>query len=146
MDENRVEGAARKLAGKAQGAVGDATGDTKMQAEGRLREAAGSGQQAVGEAQDAGAKVMEGASDELARLRAQVETLLNERVTPALAHMADTAEGYARDARAAVQVQADNVAATIQERPLTIMAVVAASAWLLGRISGTTHVHHHHHG
>jgi len=144
MDENRVEGAARKLTGKAQGAIGDVTGDTKMQVEGRAREAVGAGQQAFGEAKDATAKVAASASDELAQLRAQVETLLNDRVTPALASMADTAEGYAREAKAAVQVQADNAVAAIQERPLTIVAAVAACAFLLGRITGTTHVHHHH--
>lgn len=146
MDENQLEGGARKLAGKAQGAIGDVTGDTKMQAEGRLREAAGAGQQAFGSAKDAAADVAANASDELAKLRAQVETLLNEKVTPALARAADTAETYARDARAAVQGQADNAAAAIQERPLTIVAVVAAFSFLFGRLTGATHVHHHHHG
>ena len=53
MDENRVEGAARKLAGKAQGAVGDATGDTKMQAEGKADKAKGTVQNAAGGAKDA---------------------------------------------------------------------------------------------
>ena len=34
MDENRVEGTARKVAGKAQEGIGRLTGDAKMQAEG----------------------------------------------------------------------------------------------------------------
>jgi hypothetical protein len=44
-----------------------------------------------------------------------------------------------------VQVQADNAAAAIQERPLTIVATIAAFAFLFGRLTGATHVHHHHH-
>lgn len=145
MDENRIEGAARKLGGKAQGAIGDVTGDTKMQVEGKARELSGAGQQAFGQVKDAAANVADDASDELAKLRAQVETLLNERVTPALASMADSAEGYAREAKAAVQVQADRASAAIQERPLTIVTAIAACAFLLGKLSGNTHVHHHHH-
>ena len=144
MDENRMEGAARKLAGKAQGAAGDVLGDPKMQVEGRIREAAGEGQRAYGEAKDTAKAMTEDVSTELDRLRSQVETLLNERVTPALASMASTAEGYARDAKTAVQEQAENAAAAISERPLTILAAVAACAFLFGRVTGTTHVHHHH--
>ncbi len=36
MDEKRFEGAARKVGGKVEGAVGDLTGDTKMQASGKI--------------------------------------------------------------------------------------------------------------
>ena len=143
MDENRVQGAARKVVGKAEGALGDVTGDTKTQLEGRAREMSGATQQAYGQAKDAAADVVDDTADQLAKLRAQVESLLNEKVTPALANMADSAEGYARDARAAVQVQADHAAERIRERPLTMVAAIAACAFLLGRITGATHVHYH---
>ncbi|GAC1480351.1 MAG: CsbD family protein [Acetobacteraceae bacterium] len=53
MDENRFEGAARKVGGKVEGAVGDITGDTKTQAEGLVDNAAGTAQNAYCQAKDA---------------------------------------------------------------------------------------------
>ena len=53
MDENRFEGAARKVGGKIEGAVGDLTGDTKMQASGRMDDFSGSAQRTYGQAKDA---------------------------------------------------------------------------------------------
>ena len=50
MDENRLDGAARALAGHAKDAVGGLTGDAKLQAEGKA-------DQAVGQAQDAAGKM-----------------------------------------------------------------------------------------
>ena len=53
MDENRFEGAARKIGGKIEGAVGDLTGDTKTQAQGAADRFAGSAQRGYGQAKDA---------------------------------------------------------------------------------------------
>ncbi|MGF6308508.1 uncharacterized protein YjbJ (UPF0337 family) [Bradyrhizobium sp. i1.8.4] len=53
MDKDRIFGTAKEFAGKAEGAVGDATGDTQTQASGRAREAAGSVQDLYGQAKDA---------------------------------------------------------------------------------------------
>jgi uncharacterized protein YjbJ (UPF0337 family) len=53
MDKDRVAGAAKDFAGKAEGAVGNLTGDAKTQAEGRAREAAGTVQNLYGQAKDA---------------------------------------------------------------------------------------------
>ena len=52
MDENRFEGAARKVGGKVEGAFGDLTGDNKMQAEGAMDKVAGGAQNAYGRAAD----------------------------------------------------------------------------------------------
>jgi uncharacterized protein YjbJ (UPF0337 family) len=52
MDENRVEGTARKVAGKAQEGIGRLTGDAKMQAEGLANEIRGSGQDLYGQVQE----------------------------------------------------------------------------------------------
>ncbi|WP_175969331.1 CsbD family protein [Burkholderia sp. BCC0322] len=46
----KTEGTVQKLAGKAQEAVGDATGSTDMQFEGKARQVAGAVQQSYGEA------------------------------------------------------------------------------------------------
>ncbi|GKQ51784.1 UPF0337 protein [Bradyrhizobium sp. Ce-3] len=53
MDKDRIFGTAKEFAGKAEGAVGDATGDKETQASGRAREAAGSVQDLYGQAKDA---------------------------------------------------------------------------------------------
>ncbi|MGY4476089.1 CsbD family protein [Bradyrhizobium sp. USDA 3364] len=53
MDKDRIFGTAKEFAGKAEGAVGDATGDAQTQASGRVREAAGSMQDLYGQAKDA---------------------------------------------------------------------------------------------
>jgi uncharacterized protein YjbJ (UPF0337 family) len=53
MDKDRIAGAAKDFAGKAEGAVGNMTGDAKIQAEGRAREAAGTVQNLYGQAKDA---------------------------------------------------------------------------------------------
>jgi len=53
MDENRFEGAARKVGGKIEGAVGDLTGDGKMQADGAMDRVSGAAQNAYGSAKDA---------------------------------------------------------------------------------------------
>ena len=53
MDKDRIAGAAKDFAGKAESAVGGLTGDAKTQAEGRAREAAGTVQNLYGQAKDA---------------------------------------------------------------------------------------------
>jgi uncharacterized protein YjbJ (UPF0337 family) len=53
MDKDRIFGSAKELAGKAEGAVGDVTGDAGTQASGRAREAAGAVQGLYGQAKDA---------------------------------------------------------------------------------------------
>ncbi|MCC8964977.1 CsbD family protein [Bradyrhizobium sp. Pear76] len=53
MDKDRIFGTAKEFAGKAEGAVGDATGDAHTQASGSAREAAGAVQDLYGQAKDA---------------------------------------------------------------------------------------------
>ena len=53
MDEDRITGAAKNWAGKAEGTVGDIAGDADTQAAGRIREAAGKVQNMYGQAKDA---------------------------------------------------------------------------------------------
>ncbi|MCA6105912.1 CsbD family protein [Bradyrhizobium cenepequi] len=53
MDNDRIAGATKDFAGKAEGAVGEMTGDSKTEASGRAREAAGTVQNLYGQAKDA---------------------------------------------------------------------------------------------
>ena len=52
MDENRFEGVARNIGGKVESAAGNLTGDQKLQAEGAADKVAGKAQRAYGEAAD----------------------------------------------------------------------------------------------
>jgi ElaB/YqjD/DUF883 family membrane-anchored ribosome-binding protein len=81
-------------------------------------------------------RVAEDAREELARLRAQVERLMQERVTPALAGAADTADEYIRRARDTIEDQADHLSSTVRERPLMAVAVAAVGGYLIGRLMG----------
>ena len=53
MNNDRIAGSAKDLAGKVEGSVGDLAGDAKTQAAGRVREAAGTAQNLYGQAKDA---------------------------------------------------------------------------------------------
>jgi uncharacterized protein YjbJ (UPF0337 family) len=53
MDTDRIVGSAKEYAGRAEGAIGDVTGDAKTQASGKAREAAGTVQNLYGQAKDA---------------------------------------------------------------------------------------------
>lgn len=52
VDENRISGTARNIGGKVESAVGNVTGDTKMQADGMSDKVTGKAQQAYGQAAD----------------------------------------------------------------------------------------------
>lgn len=53
MDTDRIVGATKDYAGKAESAIGDMVGDSKTQASGKAREAAGTVQNLYGQAKDA---------------------------------------------------------------------------------------------
>ena len=53
MDENQVEGTARKYGGRVQEGVGSISGDAKTRVEGAVNEAAGTAQQLYGQTADA---------------------------------------------------------------------------------------------
>ena len=63
VDTDRVTGAARELAGKAQGAIGDLVGSKNDSVEGRFREAQGSAENLYGQAKDAVRHAADEASD-----------------------------------------------------------------------------------
>jgi ElaB/YqjD/DUF883 family membrane-anchored ribosome-binding protein len=67
--------------------------------------------------------------DQIARLRAQLDVLLKEKVTPAVAAVAGRAEEAAQTARQ----QADVLAGHVRARPLTSILIAAAVGWVIGR-------------
>ncbi|QYE33666.1 MULTISPECIES: CsbD family protein [Sphingosinicellaceae] len=53
MDEDRIDGALKKMGGSIKEAAGKLIGDTKMEAEGKAKKAEGTVQNTVGGAKDA---------------------------------------------------------------------------------------------
>lgn len=53
MDKDRIAGSAKDFAGKAEGTVGNMSGDARTEAEGRFREASGAAQNLYGQSKDA---------------------------------------------------------------------------------------------
>jgi ElaB/YqjD/DUF883 family membrane-anchored ribosome-binding protein len=74
-------------------------------------------------------------TDQIARLRAQVEALMNERVTPVVADAAERAESVIHDAASMVREQADAVSGKVREQPLLSILIAAAVGYVFGRVT-----------
>ena len=106
MDKDRIVGSAKDIAGKVEGAVGDATDDAKTQASGRAREATGTVQNLYGQAKDA------------------------------VRNVGDAATSYAKDAyenaRSTTQEWKNNVQGYVQREPVKALLIAAGVGALLG--------------
>jgi ElaB/YqjD/DUF883 family membrane-anchored ribosome-binding protein len=76
---------------------------------------------------------VEDATTQIARLREQVEALMKDRVTPALADAAGRAESAVYGAADVVREQADNVSGRVREQPLTAILIAVGIGFVLGR-------------
>jgi len=72
---------------------------------------------------------MEDTQQQINHLRQQLETLMRERVTPAVADVAGRAETAVRRGRE----QAEVVSGQVQERPLLAILIAAGIGYLIGR-------------
>jgi uncharacterized protein YjbJ (UPF0337 family) len=108
MDKDRIVGSAKDVAGKVEGAVGDATGDAKTQGAGRAREAAGTVQNLYGQAKDAARDAT------------------------------DTAVNYAKDAYDnsgdTIRGSQEAVAKTVQDNPLGALLVAGGIGFALAML------------
>ena len=73
--------------------------------------------------------------DQIQSLRAQVEQLLNQRVTPALADAAGKAETAVHSARDMTTTQVETVSAQVRDQPIIAIGIAAAVGFLVGRIA-----------
>jgi ElaB/YqjD/DUF883 family membrane-anchored ribosome-binding protein len=77
---------------------------------------------------------IEDAQAQIARLRDQVEALMKDRVTPAVAEFAGRAESAVHSASGAVRDQANAVSGRVKDQPLIAIMIAAAVGWLVGRV------------
>ncbi|AHJ63685.1 Hypothetical protein GbCGDNIH6_1813 [Granulibacter bethesdensis] len=74
------------------------------------------------------------AREQILHLREQVEALLNDRVTPALADAAGRAESAARNAQRYTREHSSVICEHVKERPLVALLAAGAAGWLIARI------------
>ena len=77
---------------------------------------------------------LDDAQAQIARLREQVEALMKDRVTPAVADFAGRAESAVQSARGVVSDQAQNVSGRVKDQPLIAILIAAAVGWIVGRV------------
>ena len=78
-------------------------------------------------------KATEDAASQISRLRDQVETLMRDRVTPAVSDAAGRAQSAMNDAAGVVRDQAQVVSGKVREQPLVAVLVAAGIGFVLGR-------------
>jgi ElaB/YqjD/DUF883 family membrane-anchored ribosome-binding protein len=76
---------------------------------------------------------MEDATAQIARLRAQVESLMKDRITPAVAEAAGRAESAMYGAAGAVRDQAEAMSGRVREAPLIAVLIAAGIGFVIGR-------------
>lgn len=85
-------------------------------------------------AADIASNYADDAKAELAQLRAKVETLMNERVTPALGAAASQAQAVAQTASDEVRLQTERLSEAVQERPLASIAIATMAGFVLASL------------
>jgi ElaB/YqjD/DUF883 family membrane-anchored ribosome-binding protein len=74
------------------------------------------------------------AQAQIVRLREQVEALMKDRVTPAVADFAGRAETAVNTASGAMRDQAQAMSGRVKDQPLLAIVIAAAAGWLIGRV------------
>jgi ElaB/YqjD/DUF883 family membrane-anchored ribosome-binding protein len=77
---------------------------------------------------------LDDAQAQIARLREQVESLMKDRVTPAVADFAGRAESAVHSASGVVRDQAQVVSGRVKDQPLIAILIAAAVGWIIGRV------------
>jgi ElaB/YqjD/DUF883 family membrane-anchored ribosome-binding protein len=75
------------------------------------------------------------AREQIRQLREQVDTLMRERVSPAVSGAAERAQDMARQAREMAEDQVEAFSSRVREMPITSVLIAAAAGYLIGRLS-----------
>jgi ElaB/YqjD/DUF883 family membrane-anchored ribosome-binding protein len=83
---------------------------------------------------DKASATMDDTHSQLAQLRRQMESLMNERVNPALHDAAAKAQTAAHQASDYTKVQAEALSGQVRSQPLVAVLIAAGAGFLLGRL------------
>ena len=75
------------------------------------------------------------AQAQIRQLREQVQSLMSDRVTPALSNAAGKAQDAATQARDYASDKADQLSGQVRDQPLIAVLVAAGVGYLLGRLA-----------
>lgn len=75
------------------------------------------------------------AREQIRQLREQVDTLMRERVSPAVSGAAARAQETARQAREMARDQTEALSDRVREMPIASVLIAAAAGYLIGRLS-----------
>lgn len=75
------------------------------------------------------------AREQIRQLRDQVDSLMRERVSPAVSGAAERAQDYARQAREMAEDQTEAFSSRVREMPIASVLIAAAAGYLIGRLS-----------
>ena len=75
------------------------------------------------------------AHEQIAQLRDQVQSLMNDRVSPALSNAAGQAQDYARKAYDTASDQTEMLSEKVRDQPVAALLLAGAAGYLLGRIA-----------
>ena len=74
-------------------------------------------------------------NEQIAQLRDQVQSLMNDRVAPAISQAADTAQQYASQARDVYQDQSEALSERIRESPIVAIMLATGLGYVFGRVA-----------
>lgn len=109
-------------------------GDPKSDAASMVDGARDKAQALMGQAQETAQAYAADAQAEIAALRARVETLMNERVTPALSQAADRAEATMNTVRERLGERGEQVSERVREQPLLALALAALAGFVVAAL------------
>lgn len=92
------------------------------------------GHRAIDEAERRATRLADDAHEELRALRAKVESLMEDRVTPAVARVAGQAEDAALYAQDAIRERAERLSDTVRAQPFTALGAAALAGFVLALI------------
>ncbi len=75
------------------------------------------------------------AKEQIAKLRDQVDSLMRDRVSPALSDATERAQQAAKQAGGVAREQAEALSGRVKEQPLLALVIAAAAGYLIGRIA-----------
>lgn len=75
------------------------------------------------------------AEAEIAELRRKVESLMNDRVAPAVSELAGRAEGAAQHAVSTARRESERVGQAVRDQPIAALAIAAAAGFLVALLA-----------